>query len=184
MSLPQQLQWNKKKIAYLANKKLAQEKQESTANLYEEKKVQFEEEKKEEAFNPNADLSSMTLAQQLAWNKQNLIYKNEQRQKAKEAEKKEEDEFGFDEETSKNLTLESKDPDYLRKRTNINVRHGLLPDVEEVSNDSALKKSATVNDSLFDQIAQRQKDLTTNLYRDSMVSRDSESEGQSTSSLW
>ena len=117
--------------------------------------MQFEEEKKEEAFNPNADLSSMTLAQQLAWNKQNLIYKNEQRQKAKEAEKKEEDEFGFDEETSKNLTLESKDTEYLKKRTNVNIRHGLLPDVEEVSNDSALKKSATVNDSLFDQIAQR-----------------------------
>ena len=91
MSLPQQLQWNKQKIAYLANQKLSQEKEESKTNTQEEKKQS--DTKDEEPFDPNADLSNMTLQEQLAWNKKNLEYKAKQKKITQE--RNEDDEFAL-----------------------------------------------------------------------------------------
>ena len=88
----------------------------------------------------------MTLKEQLAWNKKNLEYKAKQKKITQE--RNEDDEFGFDDETKKNI--DPSNTSYMKKRTDVNARHGLLPEVDEASNASSLKKSATVNDSLFD----------------------------------
>lgn len=61
MSMPQQLQWNKKKMAYLAKQR-------------EEQKVDTQAAKSGagDEFDPNADPKTMTLAEQLAWNKKKI----------------------------------------------------------------------------------------------------------------
>lgn len=92
----------------------------------------------------------MTLQQQLAWNKKNLEYKAQQKLITQN---KKDNDFDFDDETKQNLEGVKKS-DYMKKRTNVVERHGLLDDVDEESEgQGSLKKSSTVNESLFDQIA-------------------------------
>lgn len=71
----------------------------------------------------------MTLQQQLAWNKKNLEYKAQQKLITQN---KKDNDFDFDDETKQNLEGVKKS-DYMKKRTNVVERHGLLDDVDEES---------------------------------------------------
>lgn len=68
MSLPQQLQWNKKKMAYLQKQK------------DEAAKATPSEAAKPTDFDPNADPSKMSLPEQLAWNKKKIEYNNKMKE--------------------------------------------------------------------------------------------------------
>lgn len=78
-----------------------------------------------------------------------MEYKANQKKLAAQQKPEEDDEFGFDEETKRNL--DPSKTSYMKKRTDVNVRHGLLPEMDGVSDSNqSLKKSATANESLFD----------------------------------
>jgi len=73
MSLPQQLQWNKKRMAHLQKKK------------DEAAKTTPSEATKTTDFDPNADPSKMSLPEQLAWNKKKMEFKNKKKEEEKKA---------------------------------------------------------------------------------------------------
>ena len=151
MSLPEQLQWNKRKMEYLAKQK-------------EEQKSSSKEAGKDE-FDPNADPKTMTLAEQLAWNKKKIEWLAQSRTPAAEQEAAESNEpFDPNADTSSmsaaQLTMWKKQRIsylYEQKRISQAIQNSIASDAAASDTKSANTTQSALQKNLFKQVQARQK---------------------------